>query len=209
MYLRPHRPVGPVVNFPQRADDAVLDPLDDPLGGVALPKARKCVAHLRLAGGLDHQPGLVHPVGQRLVHHDVLALLHRRHADGRVQMVGRHDLDRVDALLLVQQLAEVLAGGGALEVLVARLLANRPRRLPGKGRGRREFPACFLNWVREHPADAVAESRSGPVQIVRAVLHDVADGHDLERGLELGGYSVPGALAPKPRGHRQLGAPRG
>ena len=52
---------------------------------------------------------------------DVLALLHRRHADHAVQMVGRHDLDGIEILFLVQQFAEVGVGGTAARCAVIRL----------------------------------------------------------------------------------------
>ena len=48
-------------------------------------------------------------MGQRLLAIDVLAQLHRAHRDGRVHVVGRGDVHRVNVLgLLVQQLAPVL-----------------------------------------------------------------------------------------------------
>ena len=55
------------------------------------------------------------PVGQGLVYDRVLAALHGRHADHPVQMIGRHDLDRVHVFFLLEQLAQIGVRGAALE----------------------------------------------------------------------------------------------
>ena len=120
--LGPHRPVRPVVDFPQRADDSLLDPLgNQPVAGSAAV-GQQVRGDVRLAGRLDDQSSFVQPVGDRLVHQDVLALLHRRDGDGRVKMIGRHDLDGVQVLFFVQQFAEVGVGGARLELLRAPLV---------------------------------------------------------------------------------------
>ena len=52
--------------------------------------------------------GLVDRLGQRLLGVDVQPLLHRPHGDRGVHVVRRRDVDRVEVLLLVEQLAPVL-----------------------------------------------------------------------------------------------------
>ena len=53
-------------------------------------------------------PGLVDRLGQRFLGVDVQPLLHRPHGDRGVHVVGSRDVDRVEVLLLVEQLAPVL-----------------------------------------------------------------------------------------------------
>ena len=71
--------------------------------------------------------------------------------DGRVQVVGRHDLDGVEVLLFLQQLAEVGVRRAGLELLLAPL-AWRSRRPPpgGPPRGRRGS-RCRLLSSRDCP----------------------------------------------------------
>ena len=63
--------------------------------------------------------------GQRLLHVDVLAEIHRRQRDRRVHVVGRRDDDGVDVLLLVEHLPVVLVARGARQVLVLQALHPR------------------------------------------------------------------------------------
>jgi hypothetical protein len=86
------------VDFLQRADGAVVDPALDRRDVRAVAGGKEVRGDLRLAGRLNHQPRLVEAVGQRLVHQDVLALLHRGDRDGSVEVVRRHDLDGVHVL---------------------------------------------------------------------------------------------------------------
>jgi hypothetical protein len=78
--------------------------------------------HARLASHLQDAPPFDQPVGDRLVHQHVLALLHRGDGDRRMEMIGRHDLDGVQILLGVQQLAEIGIGGTCLEFVRAAFL---------------------------------------------------------------------------------------
>ncbi len=61
--------------------------------------------------------GLVDGLRQRLLRIDVDARLHRPHGDRRVHVVGRRDVDRIEAAFLVEQFAPVLVDAGIGEVL--------------------------------------------------------------------------------------------
>ena len=106
--LRPvaERPVRPDVDLAHLADRAgphVLDRRPRIVPGVAL------VAHLRgepacSAPCLRELARLGDRPGQRLLHVDVLAEIHRGQRDRRVHVIRRRDDDRVDVLLLVEHL---------------------------------------------------------------------------------------------------------
>ena len=179
--LRPYRPVRPVVNLAQGADGA----LPDPAGHLANPwidaGRHEIGADLGLAGGLDDQSGFLQPIRQRLVHCDVLALSHRCNRNGRVEMIRRHHLDRIQVLLLFQQLTKVGIRGTALELArspplgIAGLddgLANVPS--SGNAAG---FPRVgFAQRPGDRPPQAVAR----PVHVVDAVLLRIAHGDHLQ-----------------------------
>ena len=59
------------------------------------------------------EPRLVEDVAERLVDDHVLPGLHGRERDRGVEVVGRHDVDGVEVLLLRQHLAEVGVGVAA------------------------------------------------------------------------------------------------
>jgi hypothetical protein len=93
--LHPGRPFGPSLHLTHRPDDAVPDPLAHqprPLSASAL------IAHLgrnlRLSRRVGQQRCFVDCVGQRLLHVDVLAHLHRHHGDRGVRVVRRSHYDR-------------------------------------------------------------------------------------------------------------------
>ena len=104
-------------------------------------------------GKLAEATRLLQGAGEGFLTIDVLAELHRRHCDGRVQVVGCADHDRVDLLVfLVEKFAPVLenlrAGMGLVELLGAaeidlghgdegRVGCLKARPLV-KGRGRRD-----------------------------------------------------------------------
>ena len=106
-------PIGPDVRLPHRADCAVLDPLGHQ--PVAL-KSHALVSHLRgnlmLPRGLGQGAGFVDRVRERLLAVDVLSPPDGRHRNDRMRMVRRAHDDRVDALLLVEHLAEVFVFRG-------------------------------------------------------------------------------------------------
>ena len=130
--LRPDRAVGPGVHLAHLADGAGLEPLlhqAQPLFRVAL------IAHLRddlvLARRFGQGARLADGAGQRLLHVDVLAELHRRHGHEGVRVIGRRDDDRVDVLLLLEHHAVVLVLRGRLREVGRRRLAADARVLGG------------------------------------------------------------------------------
>ena len=143
-----HRPDGPV---PQPLVDQPVA-----LEGHAL------VAHLRgdlvLARGLGQGAGFVEGAGQRLLAVDVLAPLDGRHGDDRVRVVGRADDDRVDALLPVEHLAEVLVLGG-LGVLLERVGRVAPVHV---AQGHDVLAGDLLDV----PAALAADAHAGDVQLL-------------------------------------------
>ena len=86
----------------------------------AMPWFPICVATLCSRRGLGQGTGLVDRAGERLLAVDVLSPLDGRHRDDRVRMVRRAHDDRVDPLLLVEHLAEVLVFLGP-RILVERV----------------------------------------------------------------------------------------
>ena len=70
------------------------------------------ITHLRgdlvFRGRLGQQPRFPRRACERLLDIHVLATLHGGERDGGVHVIGDHDRHRVDALLLVEQLAIVL-----------------------------------------------------------------------------------------------------
>ena len=75
-------------------------------------------------------PGLVDRLGQRFLGVDVQSLLHRPHGDRGVHVVRRGDVDRVEVLLLVEQLAPVLVDLDAGEAILDLVQVSRDRRRP-------------------------------------------------------------------------------
>ena len=112
------------------ADRPALNQLD---GHAVLDRGMDLDAHLRddlrLAGGGGHLPGLVDLVRQRLLAVDVLAAEDRRHGDGGVHVVGRGDVDGVDAAgQLVQQFRQSVYCLALGYFLAAAAGCLRPRR---------------------------------------------------------------------------------
>ena len=180
--LRPHRPVGPIVDFPQRADDAVVDPALNRTNVGAVAGGKKVRGDLRSAGGLDNQPGFMKPVGNRLMHQDVLAFFHGRNGDRRVKMVGRHDFERVHVLFLFQKLPKIRIGSATVELLRSPLVGIRrlddfPGDLPPSGNARR---APSPIGPAERGSDCCPQPVLGPVHIIVAVFDRIADGDDLD-----------------------------
>ena len=137
---------------------------------------------------LDDEPRLVKEVADRLVDDDVLAGLHRREGDRRVEVVGGHDVDGVEVLLLRQHLAEVGVGvaapaGGRGVVPVDQLAAHLAPAGTGLG-------ALGPAGIGQELADLVPQLEAGPLDVVLALAIGVADRGDpqvrpLQRGHEL------------------------
>ena len=103
------RRAAPGVHFTHGADRAVLDPLD----GLAMPLARTAVVtHLRRDLGLlrdpRHDARLTNVVRERLLAVHMLARLHRKDGDVRVQVIGGGDEDGVNRLFFLEHDPEVL-----------------------------------------------------------------------------------------------------
>jgi len=95
------------VDFPQ---DAIAPSSIQPLIARILAPSfggQKVCGHLGFAGRLDDQPGLMKPVGDRLMHKDVLAPLHGGDRNRRMEMVGRHDLDGVYVFFRLEKLSKI------------------------------------------------------------------------------------------------------
>ena len=100
--LRPYRAVGPVVDLTQLADSAAVDPGHHLIHrSVGVPRHEVRGNAFRL-GGVEDKPGLGQTVSDRLMHHHVLAVFHGGDADDPVEMIRRHDLDRVEISLFVE-----------------------------------------------------------------------------------------------------------
>ncbi len=102
-------PVGPHVHLVHRADDAGADPLVDEARALA---GMPLVAHLGhelriLEREFAQHARLVHRGGQRLLHIDVFAGLHRRFGGRRVHVIGARNEHRVDIFFLRQHLAKI------------------------------------------------------------------------------------------------------
>ena len=130
--------------------------------------------------------------GERLVGDDVLPGPHRRDGDRRVQVVGRHDVDGVEVLLLRQHLPEVGVGGDAragrgavvaVDDLAAHLAPARagPRALRPGG-------------VLQEGPHLVPQLEAGPLDVVLAPPVGVADRGDAEVGPLQGRHELPEAL---------------
>ncbi len=106
--LRPERPTGPVVHRAHSADGAVFDPLLDRQRRVRVRIIhRHRRRHAFIARRRSHAPRLAHRVRHRFLPQHMLALAHRRQPDWRMPVIGRRDIHRVEALLFLQQLAEI------------------------------------------------------------------------------------------------------
>ena len=127
--LRPDRPVGPDVDFLDRAESVGAEQFD---AGAEAVGRRALVAHLGaevlLGGELPHYAGFLDGPGQRLLAEAVLAHLHGHDAGRGVGVVGRAHGDGVDlAVHLLEHLAvvEVLLGvRELLGLLVERLFVD-------------------------------------------------------------------------------------
>ncbi len=132
----------------------------------------------RLAGRPDHEPCLVHHVRERLVGDHVLAGAQARERDRGVEVVGRHAVDRVQVLLLREQLAKVGVGPAARArcgpvVAVHELAAD----LAPAGAGSR--PGGPIR-VAQEAADLVAQLEARPLDVVLAAAVRIAHGDDAE-----------------------------
>jgi len=97
------------------------------------------------------------------MHHHMLALLHRRNGNRRVQMVRRHHLHRVHVLLLFQQLPEVRISRAPAELLRApfgriigldEFLGHVPAPgMPGAPRRQSGFPSASASSARRPSFD--------------------------------------------------------
>src|SRR6478672_4269399 len=99
-------------------------------------------------------------------------------------MIGRHDFHAVEIPLLLEELAEVDVAGDAAELLRPPLL-----RVVGLDYVLRHVPTGPDPGVLSSPVgiaerlpDAVAQAGLVPVDVVRRVLHGIADGGDLHFG---------------------------
>ncbi len=120
--MRPHRPVRPVVYFAQRTNLPIVNPRHHLAHrSVRIPRHKKR-AYATSPRRLNHQLAFQQPVGNRFVHHHMLALLHRRNADHPVQMIGRHDLHSIDVFFFVQQFAKIRIRRTAMQMLIRPLL---------------------------------------------------------------------------------------
>src|SRR5215471_11039717 len=105
------------MNFTQRADGATVNPPLEGLDIRALTGRQKMCGSLGLARRLDDEACFLQTVRNGLMQYDVLALFHCRDRHGRMEMIGRHDFDRVYVLFLVEQLAKVDIRSNPLERL--------------------------------------------------------------------------------------------
>ena len=103
------------MDFAERADLSLINPGFDRSNVRAVTRRQKVRGDLCLARGLDHHPSFLQPIGQRFVDKHMLAQLHRRHGNRCVQMIGRHDFDRVQILFLRQQFAKISIDRATLE----------------------------------------------------------------------------------------------
>ena len=115
----------PHVDFPDRADGARTDKLDD---AAVIRSGMNLRAHLRgplvFVGDLGQDAGFADRVRQRLLAVAVLAHPHRHRGGRRVDMIGRTHHDGVDlAVHLLEHLAEVAIPLGLGELLHRRLAA--------------------------------------------------------------------------------------
>ena len=185
--LRPDRTVGPAVHLADRADGPGGDPFlhqPQPLFRVAL------VAHLGddlvLPGGLGQRTRLADRPRERLLHVHVLAKLHRRHRDDRVIVVGGGDHDRVDVLLRLEHLPEVLVHLRLRELLRNAVLHQLGLRgFAGVAVAERDDVVALghVHQVRRAHAVGVADDRDvdGVARRLEAGAEHVAR-HDREAG---------------------------
>ena len=118
--LRPDGPVGPHIDLPHRPDEAGLNDLDraaQAVFGAAL------IAHLGgdlvLLGELAEQPRFIDRVRQGLLAIDMFAHAHGGGGGDGVHVIRRGHDDRIQRLLLVEHLAEVLVELGVGILLAA------------------------------------------------------------------------------------------
>ena len=116
-----------------------------------------CVATLCLRAASASRRASSTRVGQRLLAVDVLAALDRRHRDDGVHVVGRADDDRVDVLLLVEHLAEVL-----VPLRLGNFVEDLGGGVQSTSHSATMFSVSHGRVVRPHAADADA----GDVQLV-------------------------------------------
>jgi hypothetical protein len=170
------------VNFPQCADRAVVDPALDRANVGPIVGGQKMRGDSGSARRLDNQPGLLKPVGDRLMHQDMLALFHRRNGDCRMQVIRRHDFDGVHVLLILQKLPKIRIGSASVELprisLVGiRGLDNFLCDLPPAGDARRTpSPIGFA----KRRGDGCPKFILGPVHVVVTVFDRIADGDNLD-----------------------------
>jgi hypothetical protein len=114
----------------------------------------------------------------------VHALLQGRQRDGRVGVIGRHHLDGGHVLLFIQQLAEVGVSRAALVRRPAALLGviGLDDLLADVAAAGHVIGALAPGGVADQPPDHVADLVLAPLEVMRAVLLDVAHGDDLHVG---------------------------
>jgi len=195
------------VNLPQGPNSAGVNPALDFLNVRPIAGRQEMGRDLRLAGSLNDQPRLGQTIGERLMHHYVLALLHRRNRHRCVQMIGRHNLHRVDVLFLLQQLAEIGIRGAAAELVRAPLpgiegVNEFPPHLASAGDARPSSPPIRL---AQRPSKVGPQAVLGPVHIIAALLDRIAHGDNLHLGhCQQAGHFPQPLCAAADVGHRDL-----
>ena len=112
--LRPVRTAGPVADFTHWPNCAIPNPFTQQARGFrGLIRDSDLSGHAGIARDFGHAAGFIDGVGQRLLAKDMLALLHRRHGYGRVQVVGGAHDNGIEVLVLLEQLPEVAVGRAA------------------------------------------------------------------------------------------------
>ena len=155
--------------------------------------AEELGGHAGLPGRVAGDAQLVENIGNRLVRDDVFALPHRPDGDHSVQVVGRHDVDGVEALFLVEQLAEVgigAAGPGLALLGIMPVDQFEAHFAPAKSAAGAGRPVR----IAEELADLVVELVGAPLRVVVALAIGIAHGHDLDRRMLQGGHELAQAL---------------
>ena len=180
--LRPDGPIGPVMDFTQRADHTFLDALTDPFVATTRSVRQQVRGDLRFPCSPHHLAPLKQAIGDRFVYRDVLTALHRGDRDGRVQMVGGHDLHRIHVGLFVQQFAKVGIGRAGAKRLTSPLIGviridHLASHLPSAGTARHPFSP---SWIAQVFADTLSNAVQTPFDVVLTVGIRVTDRNDLD-----------------------------
>ena len=164
------------------ADGARPDPLAEPANRAAgMPLIAKLGDHLVLAGGLHERADFLDRVGQWLFAINMLVMLHGRHRNNRVGVIGGADDHRVNLLVhLVEHHAKVfeLRRLGILGELLGRVL------LIHVAQG--DYVVAQLGQLIHVAASLAADADAGDVEFFVGgqafrPLHDAA-GKQVERG---------------------------